>query len=101
MAVRMPPCHRGIGGELGGDFSEGERAEVADQQKDADQESEVADAVDDERFLAGVGRGVFLKPEADEQIGREPDAFPADEHQQHVAGQDQQGHEEEEEVEVG
>ena len=68
--------------------AEGQGAEVCQQQKDADQESEVADAVDDECFLAGVGGGVFLEPEADEQVGSETDAFPSDEHEQSIAGQD-------------
>ena len=82
------------------DFAEAERAEVGEQQEDADEEAEVADAVDDEGFFAGVGGGVLLEVEADEQIGGEADAFPADEHEQDVAGQDQDGHEEEEEIEV-
>ena len=47
--------------------------------------------------LAAVG---LLKPEADEQIRRETDALPADEHDEHVAGEDQSGHEEEEEIQV-
>ena len=101
MAVRTPPCHAGFAASFAAISAEGERAEVAEQQEDADQESEVANAVDDECFLAGVGGGVFLKPEADEQIGREAHAFPSDEHQQSVAGEDQHRHEEEEEVQVG
>ena len=44
-----------------GDLAEGQRAEIREQQKHADQKSEVADAVDDECLLAGIGRGVFLK----------------------------------------
>ncbi len=89
MTVRTPPCQAGIDGELRGDLAEGERAEVGEQQEDADEEAEVADAVDDEGFFAGVGGGVRLELEADEQIGREADAFPADKHEQEVAGQDQ------------
>ena len=85
---------------LRGDLAEGECAEVGEQQEDADEEAEVADAVDDEGFLAGVGGRVLLEVEADEQVGGEADAFPADEHQQRVAGQHQHGHEEEEEIQV-
>ena len=36
-------------------LAEIERAEVHDQQKEREQEAEVANAVDDEGFLAGVG----------------------------------------------
>ncbi len=90
----------GLYGQLGGDHIKGEGTEVSEQQKHADEEAEVADAVDDEGFHAGVGCGRFLEPEADEEIGGETDAFPADEHQKGVAGQHQNGHEEEEEVQV-
>ena len=72
-----------------------------DQQEHAEQESEVANAVDDEGFLAGVGGGVLLEVEADEQVGGEADALPADEHQQVVVGQHQHQHEEHEQVQVG
>ena len=60
--------------------------------------AEVADAVDDEGLLAGAAAELLLEPEADEQIRRETDALPANEHEQHVAGEDEGGHEEEEEV---
>ena len=69
-------------------------------EEDADEEAEVADAVDDEGLFAGVGGGVALEVEADEQVGRETDALPADKHEQEVAGEDQDGHEKEEEIEV-
>ena len=36
------------------------------------QESEVADAVDDEGFLAGVGGGVLQEEEADQQVDARP-----------------------------
>ena len=52
-------------------------------------------------FLPASAADVLLEPEADEQVGGEADAFPSDEHEQGVAGEDQRGHEEEEEVEVG
>ena len=100
MTVRTPPVPRGAGGEFRCDLAEGERAEVGEQKEDANEEAEVADAVDDEGFLAGGDGGVALEVEADEQIGGETDALPADEHHEDVAGEDQDGHEEEEEVEV-
>ncbi len=90
---------RRIHGEQRGDLAEGERAEGGKDEEDADEEAEVADAVDDEGLFAGVGGGVALEVEADEQIGGEAHALPADEHEQDVAGEDQEGHEEEKEIE--
>ena len=81
--------------------AEVERAEVRDEQEHREQEAEVADAVDDEGFLAGVGGGVLREVEADEQVGGETDALPADEQQQEAGGEHQHQHEEHEEVEVG
>ena len=74
---------------------------MLDQQKQRDQESEVADAVDDEGFLSCGGGRVLYEEEADQQIRRQADALPADEHQQVVAGQDQRQHEKHEQVQVG
>ena len=47
------------------------------------------------------GRGaVLLEPEPDQQVGAEPDALPAHEHQRQVAAQHEQQHEEREQVQV-
>ena len=79
-----------------------ERAEVRDQGEHADQEGEVADAVDDERLLARRGAGTLLVVvEADQEVGAEPHALPADEHDQVVVAQDQQQHRAHEQVQVG
>ena len=101
MVVMIPPCSAGLRGDRTKDLAEIERAEVLDHQEHGEQEAEVADAVDDEGFLAGVGGGVLREVEADEQVGGETDALPADEHQQEAGGQHQHQHEEHEEVEVG
>ncbi len=102
MAVRKrAACHSGCCGDGGEDVGEVERAEVADEEEHGEQEAEVADAVDDECLAAGVGGGGLLEVEADEQVRGEADAFPADEEQQEVGGEDQHQHEEHEEVEVG
>ena len=90
-----------VGADGSEDLREAERAEVRDQQEHREQEAEVADAVDDEGFLAGVGGGVLGEVEADEQVGGEADALPADEEQKEALGQHQDEHEEHEEVEVG
>jgi cobalamin biosynthesis protein CobT len=78
-----------------------ESAECFEKQKHAEHEAEVANAIDDEGFFAGVGGGLFEELETDEQIAGEPDAFPPDEEENVVCGEDQDEHEEHEEVEVG
>ena len=74
---------------------------MLDDQEQRDQKSEVADAVDDERFLPGRCRRIFCEPEPDQQIRRQAHALPADEHQQVVVGQHQRQHEKHEQVQVG
>ena len=76
-------------------------AESFEEQKHAEHEAEVADAVDDECFFAGVRCGFFQKIKADEQIAGEADAFPSDEEENVIGGEDEDEHEEHEEVEVG
>ena len=76
------------------------RAESRQQEEDAEKEAEVAYPVDDERLLACVRRAVFLVPEADQEIGAQTDAFPADEHEEHVVRRHQYEHHEDEEVQV-
>ena len=78
-----------------------ERAEPREDQQHAEDESPVADAVDNEGFLAGIGRGLFLIPEADQQVRTEPDAFPPDEHHEEVRAQHEHEHERREQVQVG
>ena len=91
----------GVGADAGEDMSEVERAEVGDDQEHREEEAEVADAVDDEGFFAGVRGGVLFEVEADEEVRGETDSLPADEEEQEALGEDQDGHEEHEEVEVG
>ena len=92
MAVRKcAPCHSGCCAMCGEDLGEVERAEVGDEEEHREQEAEVADAVDDEGLLAGVGGGGLREPEADQQVRGEADALPADEEQQEVVGEDQDG----------
>ena len=83
------------------DLRKAQAAEVRDQQEHCQQETEVADAVDDEGLFAGVGGGGLLEVKADQQVRAEAHALPADEQQQEVCGQHQHRHEEHEEVEVG
>ena len=77
-----------------------QRAERAVQQEHAEQEAGIADAIGDEGLLARGGLGRILEPEADQQVGRQPDAFPAHEQHQQRTAQHQHQHEEQEQVEV-
>ena len=72
-----------------------------EQAEDTEREAEVADTVDDERLdRCRVGRRLLV-PETDQQIGREADALPAEEHLQQVVGRHQRQHREREERQVG
>ena len=82
------------------DADEVERPQIREHQEHRDEETEVADAVDDERLLARVGVRLLAEPEADEQIRTETDAFPPDEQQRIVAAEHEQQHEEDEQVQI-
>ncbi len=68
--------------------------------EDSEHEAEVAHAVDDERLDAGVGLPALLVLEAYEEVAREADPFPADEHEEEVTGEDEDEHHAGEQVEV-
>src|SRR5712671_4985254 len=78
-----------------------ECTERFEEQEHAEHESEVADAIDDEGFLAGVSGGFAEEIKTDEQVTAESHAFPADEEEHVVGGQNEDEHEEHEEIEVG
>ena len=67
---------------------------------DAEDEAEVADAVDDERLHVGEDRGRPRVPEADEQIGDDADRFPAEEQLHEVVRHHQHQHREREQRDV-
>ena len=69
------------------DGAEVERAERVEDQEHAEHESPVADAVDDERLLAGIRRALLFVPVPDEQVRAQAHAFPPDEHRQEGAAQ--------------
>ena len=73
---------------------------MLDHQKQRDQESEIADAVNNECFLAGSRRGIAQEEKSNQQIRRQPHAFPAHKHQQVIAGQNQRQHEEHKQVQI-
>ena len=99
--VTIVPPGSSVPGARAAIWREVERAELAPEQEHGDQHAEVADPVHDEGLLAGVGVGLLGEPEADQQIGAEPHAFPADEQDREVGAQHQHQHEHHEEVEVG
>ena len=78
-----------------------ERPEAREDQHDPEREPDVADAVDDERLLRGERRRPLPVPEADQQVARQADQLPGDEHDEEAAREDQHEHAEHEEVEVG
>ncbi len=76
------------------------RAEACHEKEDPEKKAEVADPVDDKRLLARVRGAVPLVPEADEEIGAQPHAFPAHEHEEYVVRRHEGEHHEDEEVEI-
>ena len=81
--------------------SKRDRAGEHEDEEDAEREAEIADAVDDERLdRRGVGRGLLI-PEADQQIGGEAHAFPAEEHLHEIVGRHQHQHGEGEQRQIG
>ena len=77
-----------------------QRAELGEENQHAEDEAEVADAVDDKRLLAGVSRGRFGEVETNQQIRTEAHALPADEHHREAGAQHQDEHERGEQVQV-
>ena len=75
-------------------------AQLGDQEKDSQNETEVADAVDDKSLVAGDRIVVIAIPKTDQEIGTETDAFPADEEQQQSCRHHQEQHEKNKEVEI-
>ena len=78
-------------------------SQIPEHQEAGDEETEVTDAVGDEGFLGGIGirprrsrERIHLIPEADQQEGAKPHAFPADEehHVRVAADEDHHGRDE-------
>ena len=83
------------------DHIEVERSEEREDAEHSEQKTEVSDAIDDERFLAGGGRIFAVVVVADQKIGAEAHTFPAHEHQEEVLGEDEREHREHEQVQIG
>src|SRR5207249_8400126 len=78
-----------------------QRSEVLDQEKECDQESEIANAIDDKCLLTGRSCRILGEPESDQQVRSKSHALPAYKHQQIIAGQHQREHKKHEQVQIG
>ena len=67
----------------------------------AQHESEIADAIYDERLFPSIRRRLPQKIKPDQQVTRQPHAFPAHEQQHIIRRQHQNQHEKHEQVQVG
>src|SRR5215471_3264412 len=83
-----------------GDGREADGAECYGDQQNPEDKSCVADTVDDKGLFTSVGSGFFQEIEPDEQVAAQAHAFPADEHEQHVVGENESQHGKHEQVHV-
>ena len=91
------PARPGCAGEDGLEIG---RAEQHEDREDAEREAEIADAVDHEGLDRRRVRRRLLVPEADQQIARETDAFPAEEHLDQIVRRHQHQHREGEQRQI-
>src|SRR5690606_28689246 len=75
-------------------------AEGAEDQKDAENETDIANPVHHESLLGCISCFPCIEVITDEQIGTKTDSFPADEHQQLIVRQNQDAHHKDEQIEV-
>src|SRR3990172_1840067 len=96
------PCATTAAGASGpekGGVVEGE--EIGEDERDAEQEPEVAHAVDQKRLQIRVYRGGPLEPEPDQQVRHQAHRLPAEEQLQEVVGHHQHQHGEREQRDIG
>ena len=96
-AWKVLPTRPGAAAKIVSNATEGQNED----QEDAEREAEVADAVDHEGLDGGGVGGRPLVPEADQQVGGEADAFPAEEHLHEVVRRHQHQHGEGEQRQIG
>src|SRR5713101_5432679 len=75
------------------------RAETGEERVERDHKGEIADAIDDEGFVARAGVDVIGVPEADQRERAEADALPSDEHQPEVVAEHEHEHREGKQIE--
>ncbi len=95
------PARARLRGDHREQFGELDRAEHPEHRQDAEGEAEVTDPVDHKGLDGGGTGGGLLVPEADQQIGRQPHPFPAEEQLHEVGGGDQRQHGEGEQRQIG
>src|SRR5258708_9555107 len=78
--------------------SKADRAQGHSGQQNSEDEAGVTDAIDDECFLASIGGRFFQEIKTDQQVAAKADAFPSDEHEEHVVCEDQRERSEERRV---
>ena len=74
----------GLPAACGKTVAKSSEPKLHDDQEHRQRKAEIADAVHDERLVAGVGGELLVEVEADQQVAAQAHAFPADEQQQIV-----------------
>ena len=97
---KVPSGSKAVGFRLVENSLEIDAAERPEDEHDSQGESEIANTIDDECLLAGIGGALLAEVETDEQIGTEPDAFPTHKHQEEIVGENQHQHREHEEIQI-
>ena len=69
---------------------------MSEQQEHTQHETEIADTINDECFLACIGSRFFQEIEADQQVAAEAHTLPPDEKEDIVGSKHQNQHEEHE-----
>jgi len=69
--------------------------------KDGEEKAEIADAVDDEGLLARGRAPLLVIVVADQEVGAQPDALPADKHDRKIRAENKHQHGEHEQIEIG
>src|SRR5690606_10623193 len=77
-----------------------QRTESCPDEQHAEEETQVTDAIDNERLFRGIVVIMIFKPETNEQIRTQAHAFPADKQQQVIAARHEQEHEKDKEIEI-
>ena len=67
--------------------------ERRDDEQDPEHKTKISNTIDDEGLIPGDRVFMIVVPKTNQEIGTEPDAFPADEKHQEVIAHDQQEHE--------
>src|ERR1700686_3721760 len=67
-------------------------------QQNAQNEADITDSIYNERLFTRIGGRLFKEIKTDEQVAAEADAFPSDEHEEHVVGKDEGEHGEHEKI---